>query len=189
MTVARSLPPPPYSAAPAAGVHQHAARPSRAIALAPGIRHQAVVLRLAAALVRHADASGQGQVLQSPCCAVLDRHTALQPDIFFVRHSRRGILGKRNLHGVPDLAVEVFPRMPPIEAPGRLKGECFRHGVPEFWAVDTGKRCVATLIWSEWGYVRTGRFRGPDLLVSPLLPDFGLEVSGLFDPGWARPGR
>jgi Uma2 family endonuclease len=187
--VAGPFPYHPYPIPPAAGARQRSALSSRAIALSPGIRHQAVVLRLAAALVRHADDSGQGQVLQSPCCAILDRHTALRPDILFVRHSRRGILGKRNLHGVPDLAVEVFPRMRPIEAPGKLKGECFRHGVPEFWTVDTGRRCVATMIWSELGYVLTGSFRGPDLLVSPLLPDFGLEVSRLFNPGRARPTR
>ena len=171
---------PPCSALPAAGVHQRHAPP--AVPLSPGIRHQAVVLRLASALLRHADASGQGQVLQAPCCALLDRHTVLRPDILFVRHSRRGIIGKRSLHGVPDLAVEVFPRMPPATAPGRLRGECYRHGVPEFWAVDTRTRIVATLVWSELGYVRTGRFLGSDLLVSPLLPDFGLEVSRLFAP-------
>ncbi|MBN2338314.1 MAG: Uma2 family endonuclease [Acidobacteria bacterium] len=173
---------PPYSALPAAGVlQQHALRPP-VVPLSPGIRHQAVVLRLASALLRHADASGQGHVLQAPCCALLDRHTALRPDILFVRRGRRGIIGKRSLHGVPDLAVEVFPRISPIEAPGRLKGECFRHGVPEFWAVDTRSRIIATLVWSELGYVRTGRFFGSDLLVSPLLPDFGLEVSRLFAP-------
>ena len=32
----------------------------------------------------------------------------MQPDILFIRHQRRGIIGEQNISGAPDLVVEIL---------------------------------------------------------------------------------
>jgi Uma2 family endonuclease len=147
---------------------------------APSIRHQTVVLKIAAALLRYVESRNLGQVLQAPCDVVLPGETVIQPDVLFVKRKRRGIIGVNNLRGTPDLAIEVLSR-DAWEKDHQSKRKFYlRFEVPEYWAVDSDADTVETLLWSELGYVSAGRYTRSDRLSSPLLPNLNLPLSRIF---------
>jgi Uma2 family endonuclease len=147
---------------------------------APSTRHQTVVLKIAAALLKHVESRKLGRVLQAPCDVVLSGETVIQPDILFVDRQRRGIIGVNSLRGVPDLVIEVLSRDAQQQG-HRLKRKLYaRFGIPEYWAVDSDANTVETLLWSELGYISAGRYTMFDRLSSPLLPNLNLPLSRVF---------
>jgi len=110
---------------------------------APSVRHQDVVLRLAAILLAHERSRG-GRTIVSPVDVVLAEHTVVQPDVVFVRAERERIVRDR-VEGAPDLVVEVL-------SPGTARrdlGEKLRlyaeAGVGEYWIVDPTARTFELL--------------------------------------------
>jgi Uma2 family endonuclease len=147
---------------------------------APSTRHQTVVLKIAAALLRHVESRRLGQVLQAPCDVVLSGETVIQPDVLFVERKRRGIIGANSLRGAPDLVIEVLSR-DAQERCYRLKKKIYgRFEIPEYWAVDSDANTIETLLWSELGYISAGRYTKFDRLSSPLLPSLNLPLSRIF---------
>jgi Uma2 family endonuclease len=148
---------------------------------APSTRHQTLVLKIASALLQHAESRKLGRVLQAPCDVVLSGETVLQPDILFVERKRRGIIGVNSLRGAPDLVIEILSR-DGRERSHRLKRKiCARFEIPEYWAVDSDANTVETLLWSELGYISAGRYTKLDRLSSPLLPNLNLPLSRIFE--------
>jgi len=146
---------------------------------APGTKHQAVSLRIAAALLGHVDAGNLGQVFQAPYKVILSRENVIQPDILFIRQERRGMLGEMNLQGVPDLVVEVLSRNT-RERDIRVKRKIYSgFEIPEYWIVDPALETVEVLLWSEMGYASAGVCRRPDRLFTPRMP-LGLQLSSVF---------
>jgi Uma2 family endonuclease len=147
---------------------------------APSTRHQTVVLKIAAAILQHAESRKLGRVLQAPCDVMLSGETVIQPDILFVERKRRGIIGVNSLRGVPDLVIEVLSRNGQ-ERSHRLKRKiCARFEIPEYWAVDSDANTVETMLWSELGYISVSRYTMFDRLSSPLLPNLNLPLSRIF---------
>jgi Uma2 family endonuclease len=147
---------------------------------APSTRHQTVVLKIAAALFQYAESRKLGQVLHAPCDVVLSGETVIQPDILYVERKRRGIIGANSLQGAPDLVIEVLSRNE-RETGHWLKRKIYaRFEIPEYWAVDSDANTVETLLWSELGYVSSGRYTKFDRLSSPLLPNLNLSLSRIF---------
>jgi Uma2 family endonuclease len=144
----------------------------------PGARHQAVVLRLAAALSEFAESGNLGKVLFAPYPVFLSRCNVIQPDILFVRRERRGMIGETKLWGTPDLVVEV---MSPHtrEKDLRLKRSIYsRFEIPEYWIADPDNGTVEVLIWSEMGYASAGARSDSDALPSRIIPA-EIRLSGI----------
>jgi Uma2 family endonuclease len=141
---------------------------------------QAASLKIAAALLRHAEETRSGRVFCAPCHVLLSRNIVVQPDILFVRNARRGIVGKSRLYGAPDLIVEI------ISSPDKTKEYLFRKriyshfGVQELWTAYPTRNIVETWIWSEAGFVSTGSYSKSDRLASFILPDLDLPVASIF---------
>lgn len=150
------------------------------IARPPEPLHQSIALKIAAALLRHAEDWELGRVLPAPCAIRLSRSVILQPDILFVRHQRRGIIGKSHLCGIPDLAVEVLSSTGAAGEYRYKKGLYSRFGIQELWMADPAQGTVEALLWSEIGYVLAGRFGRSDRFRSPTLPGFRLSLSEVF---------
>jgi Uma2 family endonuclease len=147
---------------------------------APSIRHQAVSLNIAAALLRHVEARKLGRVLQGPCDVVLSEKTVIRPDILFVKRERRGLIGELSLRGKPDLVIEVQPGAIHEKDCRSKRKICARFEIPEYWAVDPDSETVETLVWSELGYVSAGSYGKSDRVSSPLLPGLNLPLFKIF---------
>ncbi len=144
------------------------------------IRHQAISLNIASALLQHAEAQKLGCVLTAPCNVILSEKIVMQPDIVFIKNERRGLIEERSLRGAPDLVVEVLP-------PGIGKKELQAkkriyeyYEVQEYWLVNPDNAAVETMIWSELGYISVCAFDKFDKLSSPLLPNLNLDLSRIF---------
>ena len=145
-----------------------------------GIRHQAVSLKMAAALLRHAQHRKIGQVLQAPCDVVFSRECTMQPDIVFVQKGRSGLIGEMSLRGAPDLIVEILSQNT-REKDLRTKRKIYSSfEVKEYWTVDPDSETVEVLLWSELGYASGGIYGKLDCLSSPALPRLRLPLDKVF---------
>jgi Uma2 family endonuclease len=147
---------------------------------APNTRHQRISRRLLVALVQHVEGKGLGEIFHAPYDVILSDENVVQPDIFFVSSRRPGIIGESNIHGAPDLAIEIL-------SPGsrskdlQIKRKIYAaSGVQEYWVVDPEAATVEVLIWSEPGYVSAGIYGKPQRLSSPLLPELNLPLDEVF---------
>ncbi|MGH7450524.1 MAG: Uma2 family endonuclease [bacterium] len=66
----------------------------------------------------------------------LSAYQGPEPDIFFVRKSRLGIIGEKYLEGAPDLCIEVISKSSRKIDRGRKFVLYAEHGVKEYWIVD-----------------------------------------------------
>ena len=149
----------------------------------PAIRHQAISLRIASALLQYADSRRLGRVLPAPCNVMLSKNIVMQPDIVFIKNERRGLIGKRSLRGAPDLVVEVLSpdaRKKNLKIKKRIYE---RFEIQEYWLVHPDAAAVETMIWSELGYISVSGFDKTDKLSSPLLPNLNLDLSRVFETG------
>lgn len=67
---------------------------------------------------------------------MLTPHTALQPDVLFIRNDRLHIVTERSVNGPPDLVVEVLSKGTHDADLGHKLTAYARSGVPESWALD-----------------------------------------------------
>lgn len=146
----------------------------------PSPSHQAVSRELAYLLMQ--SCRSDYVLFHAPLDVILDQTNVLQPDILMVHRSRLPIVTKRGVEGAPDLVVEIL-------SPGSrgrdkvVKMEIYaRHGVPEYWIVDTASRTLEQFRMANGGYyyVLHNLFEGEDLVSSDKLPCVAFNVSHIF---------
>ncbi len=103
---------------------------------APHLRHQDVVVRIAAALLGFVDERG-GRVWPAPADVVFAPGTVVEPDVVFIGPARVDeLVDARFVDIVPDLVVEVSSpstrRLDLIKKRNLFE----REGVVEYWFVD-----------------------------------------------------
>ena len=142
------------------------------------VRLQEVSLRMAAALLRYAEKRQGARVLQD-CAISFDHSTQVRPDIVLVRENRSGIVGRRKVHGAPDLAVEIACgcNARDLRAKQRIYSTL---EIREVWVVDPESEKVDVLAWTEAGYALIGKYRRSGRICSPLLPDLKLPLRAIF---------
>lgn len=154
------------------------------VSAAPTLRHQAVLGNLFSALRGFVRPRRLGEVFFAPVDVLLSDQDVVEPDLVYVRRERLAILEQRFVRGAPDLAVEVIsPWSRKIDA-GVKRRAYARFGVGEYWVVDPDAETVEVFRGGgEWPepVVRLRRAAGPQTLVSPLFPGFGLTLDQIFE--------
>jgi Uma2 family endonuclease len=143
----------------------------------PITRHQQIVMRLASAFHVHLSSHGGGEVFPAPLDVILSDHDVVEPDVFFVAEGQRGIIGERNVSGVPALLIEVLSEARRDRVVKRDLYE--RFGVPEYWIVD-GEADRVEVYRNEGGRYGKPQILEPgDTLTLEALPGFALDVGML----------
>jgi Uma2 family endonuclease len=146
----------------------------------PTYDHQDLVLSLA--IFFKQAIQDRSRVFVAPLDVVLDRATAVQPDLVLVLERNLGIL-QEVVRGVPDLVVEVLS--PSTAAMDRgLKMETYaRYGIGEYWIVDSARSAVEIhrLDPEARAYRLTATCHPGDRATTPLLPLLSLDVAALFN--------
>jgi Uma2 family endonuclease len=150
------------------------------VADAPFVSHQRVVLKLAVALVKHAQAHDGGEVVISPADVILDAERALvlQPDLLLVSPERSSIVRER-IYGAPDLVVEVLsphPRIGKLEERVRWLAE---YGVREIWLYHQPARRLDVLTCESGVVTATHRFDSETPIRSNVLPFFSESLTSM----------
>lgn len=144
---------------------------------APTAYHQIILTNLLVRLAPYVRDRGLGRVLPSAIDVVLTEHDTVQPDLVFIRAEREHIIQKR-VEGTPDLIVEILSESN-RRYDVRIKYDLYeRAGVSEYWIVDPDEVEVRVFRRASGRFVRadTG-----DTITTPLLPDFTLPLSVIFE--------
>jgi Uma2 family endonuclease len=152
------------------------------MAPAPAIDHQRSSGELFRRIANYAKEHDLGTVLQAPCDVRLPYQLVpLQPDIFFIRKERRGIISPQCVEGAPDLIVEILsPGY--IDHDRRTKFNVYQKaGVPEYWLVDYQAKTVEIFTLVEAEYRLAGQYGRGDEAVSTQLAGFRVSVDSLFN--------
>lgn len=147
---------------------------------APAEIHQRISILLGWRLIQFVTENGLGRVYQAPFDVVLSNMDVVQPDLLFVSNARAHVVTAANVQGAPDLVVEILSPST-AERDRTLKRRLYaRHGVREYWIVDTEARSVAVLLLRGGGFEVAGTYGEGDTLTSPTLPGFELRVDDIF---------
>jgi len=145
----------------------------------PNSRHQRGLFRLAKAFA--AAITDESEVLLSPMDVVLDRATALQPDLVLILAGNRKIV-EDVVRGAPDLVVEVLS--PSTESIDRgLKMETYaRHGIGECWLAVPAPPAIEIyrLDLQAGAYRLVEICRAGTRATTPLLPGLAVDPGKIF---------
>jgi Uma2 family endonuclease len=149
----------------------------------PTHEHQNLVLELAFSLRTWAAAGSDRGTANIAVDAHLDDLNVYQPDVWWLgpEHADRLVAGR--LVGPPDLAIEVLsPSTQRFDRGPKLRGY-ERTGCGEVWLVDGSARRLFVhrrLAVSSARYETRLELGPADVVSSPLLPGFALDLSVLF---------
>ena len=147
---------------------------------APAEIHQRASILLGWRLVQFVTENGVGRVYQAPFDVVLSDYDVVQPDLLFVSNGRAHIVTADNVRGAPDLVVEILSPSTAQRDRTFKRSLYARHGVSEYWIVDTAARNVSVLLLREGGFGVAGMYGEGETLTSPTLPGFALNVDEMF---------
>ena len=147
---------------------------------APKEAHQKSLLKLSSTLYYEIERAGIGHIYAAPFDVILTDNDVAQPDVIFVSPERAHIITPDNIRGAPDLAIEILSPSTArrdLIAKRRLYA---RHGVREYWIVDTARRTIELLLLRGGEYQSQGVFGMGQTLVSPTLGGFALKIDEVF---------
>jgi Uma2 family endonuclease len=148
----------------------------------PGTGHQLSSGSLFARLYLYVEDHNLGKVLEAPCAVRLPTQTVpLEPDIFFVRQEKLGIIAEKEVQGVPDLIVEILS---PSNASydRETKFAVYQQaGVPEYWLMDYQAKTVECFVLQDGVYAPAGTYRVGDTVSAAVVPGFTIAVATIFD--------
>jgi Uma2 family endonuclease len=147
---------------------------------APAEIHQRTVTLLGWKLAQFVAEHGAGRVYVAPFDVVLSNTDVVQPDLLFVSNARAHVVTAANVQGAPDLVVEILS---PSTADRDLtfKRRLYaRHGVSEYWIVDTDAGAVTVLLLREGEFEVAAEYKEGETLTSPALHGFALRIDDLF---------
>ena len=142
--------------------------------------HQRTEMKLMVRLGDYVEENDLGEVYSAPFDVVLSDTDVVQPDLLFVSKERLHIINDDNVRGAPDLVIEILsPSTASIDR--NFKRALYaRHGVSEYWLVDTDARNITVMFLSEQGYEIAGIYGEGQTLTSPTLEGFTLDLSEIF---------
>ena len=103
------------------------------MAPSPNPRHQKVSSGFVGLMGPFSRSNRLGDVFAAPLDVHLSDTNVLQPDILFVSNERSHIIGETNIHGAPDLVIEIASQSTEERDRG-VKQELYAlFGVLEYW--------------------------------------------------------
>jgi len=153
-----------------------------AVVDAPGAGHQAVAGRIFAKLVTFTGAKPGRGTAGLPVAVTVGARDVYAPDVWWAREGRPDVAAGR-LDAVPDLAVEVRSPATWRYDSGPKRRRYGMAGTAELWLVDpqAGKITVHRRSSADApGFDTTTTVVAGELLVTPLLPGFSLDLADTF---------
>ena len=147
----------------------------------PREAHQYADVVLGSILYTFVNQRNLGRVYHAPFDVVLSDTDVVQPDLLFVSRERLHIITEDNIQGAPDLAVEILSPSTSARDRGYKRDLYAKHGVKEYWQVDTDAKQITVLSLNAHGdYDVVAVYGVGQTLASPLLPGFALNLDEIF---------
>lgn len=149
----------------------------------PSTKHQKISGNLLYFLKDHLRRTKAGRVFNAPMDVVLSDLDVVQPDLLFISSGRSSIITEKNIHGNPDLVVEILSENT-RKTDEIIKRKLYeRHSIPEYWIVDPELETVKVYRMTDQGYTRAAELslESNDTITTPLLPDLRISLSEIFE--------
>ena len=146
----------------------------------PGELHQSVSAQLGWRLVQFASKNNLGQIYHAPFDVVLSDTDVVQPDLLFVSNERDHVITPEKVQGAPDLVVEILSPSTATRDRTFKRTLYARHGVKEYWMVDTTAKDITVLLLGVRGFEVVDVYGEGEALTSPTLRGFRLKIDDIF---------
>lgn len=146
----------------------------------PQFFHQEIILNIASTIREYLRQNPIGKVVLAPSDVEFDKDNVFQPDIFFIRKERLGIVDKHGTKGAPDLVVEVISGSTGRLDLGPKKMIYAQTGVLEYWVVLPASRTIEVYRLPDSAEQPAATLAEGVSLTTPLLPGFALPVVEVF---------
>jgi Uma2 family endonuclease len=153
----------------------------------PDDAHEALFVFLITLLNGFVQALNLGEVRGSRSGVRLDDFSAPQPDILFVRKSRRHVIRPGEIIGPPDLIMEIIRSN---SSRSRALAKVARYeqfGVPELWVIDLPRQLARILVRNEKGEYQEAFNGRRGVLSSEVVPGFAVRARWLWAGAHALP--
>ena len=147
---------------------------------APTTSHQRILVNLTLLLAPFVRDHGLGEVLIAPTDVYLSDTNVLQPDLIFVTAARASIITERDVHGAPDLVVEIASPSTRRRDRGIKMDLYARHGVAEYWLMEPAAAIVETLRLEDERMASAGRYERAETFTTPLFPGLAVDLTKVF---------
>lgn len=149
----------------------------------PNTKHQRAIVRILLKMGAYVAQKGLGEVFASPLDVILPNNlgTPVQPDVFFIRQERLGIVKERQIEGAPDLVVEVLSPSNWLDD-RRVKFNVYSQAaIAEYWIVDPVQDTIEVFVLDDTqSYVLLDRFDRGDSVQSETIAGFNMPVKEVF---------
>jgi len=146
----------------------------------PDFAHQRILRDLGFLLWEFVKEHNLGVVLYAPFDVVLSEEDVVQPDILFVSKSRSEIITEKNIHGAPDLVIEILSETT-AEWDRTIKKKLYaKYGVREYWLVDPKAKSIEVMVLGKRGFETMQVYPQGTSLISPLLPGLAISIKEIF---------
>lgn len=146
----------------------------------PHFFHQEIILNIAAPIREYLRGNPIGKVVVAPSDVELDKDNVFQPDVFFIRAERLGIIDNHGAKGAPDLVVEVISGSTGRLDLGPKKAIYAQKGVLEFWVVLPQTQTVEVFRLPDDADQPARTLSAGETLATPLLPGLTLPLAEIF---------
>ncbi len=153
------------------------------VSRAPRLPHQLVLQHLQMSLYNYLQTNRVGLLVPGPG-AVFSESDAVIPDLVFARKERLNkVVANGRFVGPPDLVIEVLsPGKENRERDLTVKRQLYaKFRVQEYWIVDCENKSVLIYRLRESKLKETAKLGVEDEITTPLLPQFQLTVSSIFN--------
>ena len=131
-------------------------------------------------MVQFASENNLGRVYHAPFDVVLSDTDVVQPDLLFVSNERSQIITPENIQGAPDLVVEILSPTTATRDRTFKRTRYARHGVREYWMVDTSEKDLTVLLFGDRGFDVVDIYGESEAMTSSTLPGFRLKLDDIF---------
>ena len=121
-----------------------------------------------------------GEIFAVPLDVVLDDHNIVQPVMFFVSKPRSGIIGPKNIRGIPDLIAEILSPWSLKKNKIKKKELYEKFGLKEYWMVDFRNHSIEVYSLIKGRLVLDRLVSENEKRRSVLFPGFEIEVEQIF---------
>ena len=146
----------------------------------PNEVHQRISMALVILLWPFVKRHNLGHVYAAPFDVVLSNTDVVQPDLLFIANERAHIITDENVRGAPDLVIEILSPATATRDQTFKRSLYAKHGVKEYWLVDTAAKTVTVLQWNAHRYGVVGVCGEGEVLRSPTLSEFEIKPDEIF---------
>jgi Uma2 family endonuclease len=145
----------------------------------PNESHQRILANILYILINYVRRNKLGAVYCAPFDIIFSEEDIVQPDVIFVSNENKKVITKDNIKGTPDLLVEILSPSTSSLDIGIKKKLYARHGVREYWIVDSERETV-DVFRLKGGEFEGKRYGPQDSLSSDVIKDLAIEVKEIF---------